>query len=220
MKLGALGCLTIAATLLAAGGAFGTAQTIKASDNVFGAATYTMDQGDRPTLQNAGVNQHNATASSNGPDREPLFSTPTIGPGTANLNGTQYLTTGNYTFICTIHPSTMIATLSVSANGTPVPRPTMTLKLLSRSIAKVLKNGLLVQIDSTAKSEEISVEAKLGKATIARTLDVSEAQGRTFIKMKLTKVGKRKLADLDKATIRLKGTIAFGAPTSARGKLK
>ncbi len=213
-------CAGVAAALFAAGSAYAVAQTIVAADNSFSLTSYTMDQGDRPTLQNTGVNQHNATASSNGPDGKPLFSSPTIGTGTTTLNGTQYLTTGGYTFICTIHPDTMIATLSVSANGTPIPRPAMTLKLLSRSVKKVLKNGLLVQIDATAKSESIGVEAKLGKTTIAKVQDVSEAQGRTFLKVKLNKVGKNKLADLEKATIRLNGTLAFGSPTTARGKLK
>ena len=40
-----------------------------------------MDQGDRPTLQNAGVNQHNVTARTNGPDGDFLFISPTIGNG-------------------------------------------------------------------------------------------------------------------------------------------
>ena len=209
-----------AAALFSAGSAFGVAQNIVAADNTFSLATYAMDQGDKPILQNIGFNQHNATATVNGPDGKPLFSSPTIGTGSTTLDGTQYLTTGAYTFICTVHPSTMIATLAVSANGIPVPRPALTLKLLSRNIEKVVKSGLLVRIDTTAKSDDITIEARLGKTLIASDSDHSAAQGRTFAQLRLNKAGKSKLRKLEKATIQLSGTIPSGAPTTSRGKLK
>ncbi len=227
MKPGARGttllCFAVAAALFAAGSAFAAAQTIVANDDFFGSAggstTFTMDQGGLAPFQNQGANQHNVTATANGPDGTPLFSSPTIGTGSTVVNGTQFLTPGAYTFICTVHPQ-MVGTLAVSPSGTPVPRPALTLKLLSRSIEKVLKNGLLVQIDSTAKSDEINVVAKLGKMTISKALDISEAQGRTFVKLKLNKTGKSRLAERDNATITLSGTITSGSPTSTKGKLK
>ena len=70
------------ASAIAATSAFGVAETIVASDDFFAAATYAMDQGDRPTLQNTGVNQHNVTARTNGPDGD-LFISPTIGKPTS-----------------------------------------------------------------------------------------------------------------------------------------
>jgi plastocyanin len=219
-----LAALAVAASLLAAGTAFAAAQTIVAADNAgansFSQATYTMDQGEKAPFQNIGLNQHNATATVNGPDGRPLFSSPTIGMGSTIVEGTQYLTTGGYTFICTIHPSTMIATLQVSANGTPVPRPTLALRLLSRQIEKVLRNGLLVRLDVGTKADDITLEARLGTTLIGKGQDVSEATGTSFVKLKLNRAGKSRLRKREKATISLMGTIPFGAPTTAKGKLK
>jgi len=224
MKLGKRGIPIVvaaaAATLFAGGSAFGVAQNIVAADNTFSVATYTMDQGDRPTLQNIGFNQHNATASVNGPDGQPLFSSPTIGTGFTTLSGTQYLTTGSYTFICTIHPTTMIATLAVSANGVPVSRPTLALKLLSKKLKKVLKNGLLVRMVVGTKADEMTLEARLGKKLIGKVADISQATGTSFIRVKLNKAGKKKLRKRKTAKISLSGTVPYGAPATSRGKLK
>lgn len=212
----------MAAALFAAGSAYGVAQTIVAADNTFSLATYTMDQGDQPTLQNGGVNQHNATASNNGPDGKPLFSSPTIGTGTTTLNGTQYLTAGNYAFICTIHPSTMIATLAVSAGGTPVARPDIEVKVVSRKIDKVARTGkLIVQAQAVTASSDVDLTAKLGQRTIGQASDLNLAAGAIQnITMKLKKASRASLANKSKATVSLQGTVAFGAPDSTKGKLK
>jgi plastocyanin len=224
MKSGTRGttlvCCAVAAALFAAGSAFAASQTIVAADNTFSLATYTMDQGEKPPLQNIGLSQHNATAVVNGPDGRPLFSSPTIGTGSTVLEGTQYLTTGAYTFICTIHPTTMIATLAVSANGTPVPRPALTLTLLSKQIEKVVKSGLLVRMDVGTKADDMTLEARLGKTLIGKVEDISQATGTSFIKVKLNKAGKSRLRSREKATIALTGTVPFGAPTASKGKLK
>jgi plastocyanin len=223
MKPGKLGttlaALAIAASLFAAGSAFAAAQTIVAADNSFSQATYTMDQGEKPPFQNIGINQHNATATVNGPDGRTLFSSPTIGMGSTVVEGTQYLTTGTYTFICTVHPD-MVGTLAVSANGTPVPRPTLALTLLSKRIEKVLRNGLLVRMDVGTKGDDMTLEARLGNTLIGKVEDISEATGTSFVKVKLNRAGKSRLRKREKATIGLTGTIPFGAPAAARGKLK
>jgi plastocyanin len=215
-----IACCAVAAALFAAGSAFAASQTIVAADNTFSLSIYTMDQGEKPPFQNIGLNQHNATASANGPDGRPLFSSPTIGTGSTVLEGTQYLTAGSYSFICTIHPSTMIATLAVSGNGTPVPRPALSLKLLSKQIEKVIKNGLLVRMDVGTKADDMTLEARLGNTLIGKVEDISQATGTAFIKVKLNKAGKSRLRNREKATIGLTGTVPFGAPTTSKGKLK
>jgi plastocyanin len=228
MKPGKVGttliCGAIAAALVAAGTAFAAAQTIVAADaggnNSFSQPVYTMDQGEKAPFQNIGFNQHNATATASGPDGKPLFSSPTIGMGSTVVEGTQYLTTGGYVFICTIHPSTMIATLQVSGNGVPVPRPTLALTLLSKRLDKVLKNGLLVRMDVGTKADDMTLEARLGKTLIGSVADISQATGTSFIKVKLNKAGKSRLRKREKATISLSGTVPYGAPTTSRGKLK
>ena len=216
----------LAATAALLAGAFaspaGAADLITASDNFFGPpTTFTMSQGENPTLQNNGSNPHNVTATSTGPDGGPLFRSATISGGSTPANGTQYLTAGSYPFICTIHPATMQGTLNVSASGTPQPRPRISLKLSSRKLAKVAKKGRLrVAITSSASADDASVTAKLGKATIARASGLSLFAGRQFAVLRLGKKAKAKLAKRTKATIVLKGTVAFGSPATAKGKLK
>lgn len=212
----------VLAALIAAATAFAVAETIVASDNVFSKPVYTMDQGDRPLLQNTGVNQHNATASANGPDGRPLFESPTIGTGTAQLDGTQFLTTGTYTFICTIHPSTMIATLAVSANGTPQPRPSLALKVLSKNLDKVARKGKLpVRVQATSASQGVELEARLGKRRLGEVTGINLAAGaRRTVRVKLTKAGKKRLGKKNKAKVTVEGTVPFGSPATAKRKLK
>lgn len=199
------------------------ADLITAGDDFFGPpTTFTMNQGENPTLQNNGSNPHNVTATQTGPDGKALFRSATIGGGASTaVNGTQYVTSGSYPFLCTIHGSSMSGTLNVSSAGTPRSRPQITLKLSSRKIAKVAKQGRLgVAITSSARADDGSVTAKLGKATIARASGLSLRAGRQFAVLKLGKKAKAKLAKREKATIVLKGTVAFGSPATAKGKLK
>jgi plastocyanin len=199
------------------------ADTITAQDNFFGPpTTFAMSQGENPTLQNNGASQHNVTATQAGPDGGALFRSATIGGGASTaVNGTQYLTSGSYPFLCTIHGSSMSGTLNVSGAGTPQPRPQITLKLSSRKIEKVAKKGRLqVSITSSTKVDDASVTAKLGKLTIARAPDLSLSAGQQTRVLKLNKQGKAKLGKKSKATIVLNGTVAFGSPATAKGKLK
>jgi plastocyanin len=211
-----------AATALFGGGvALAASETIVGTGgDVFTKGTFTTDQGEVVQLQVTG-STHNATASTNGPDGKPLFRSATIGPGTTPVNGTQYLTAGSYPFICTVHPTTMQATLNVTGNGTPQPRPHIDLKLASKKLAKVVKKGkLLVGVNASAQADDVSIEAKLGKTRLGKTQDLSLAAGQSSEVLKLTKAGKSKLAGRAKATILLNGSVDFGAPTSAKGKLK
>jgi plastocyanin len=214
-------CLGAAGALFATGVALAASQTIVGqADNTFSANTYTTDQGEVVPLQVTG-STHNATANGNGPDGKALFRSATISGGTTPVNGTQYLTAGSYPFTCTIHPSTMQATLVVTGNGTPQARPHIDLKLVSSKLAKVVRKGkLLVGVNASVNSDGVSVEAKLGKASLGKVQDLSVAAGQSSVVLKLNKAGKSKLAKRDKATVLLQGSVAFGAPASAKGKLK
>jgi plastocyanin len=196
------------------------ATIVGTGDDEFTPTTYTQDQGDLSVLQVTGSN-HNATATPNGPDGKALFRSATITGGTTPVNGTQYLTTGSYQFICTIHPSTMQATLNVTANGTPQPRPRISLKLQSRKLEKVAKKGkLLVAVTSNASVGDVSLEAKLGKSTLVSAPGLALVAGQQTEVLKLNRKARRKLAARKKATIVLNGTVAFGSPATAKGKLK
>jgi plastocyanin len=217
-RLGFVAGLVVAGVLFAGGLAFAASQTIVGQgDDTFSAATYTTDQGEVVPFQVTG-STHNATARQIGPDGQPLFRTPTITGGTVGANGTQYLTTGNYTFFCTVHPTTMQATLVVTGNGTPQARPSASLKLRTKTISKALK-GLLVAISASAKIDGAAVTAKLGKATIGKAT-ASLFAGAQTVRVKLSKAGKSKLRKKSTAKVSVTVDIPFGSPATAKAKLK
>jgi plastocyanin len=217
-RLWIVGGLVTAGVLLAAGFAFGAAPIVGQGDNTFNAPTYTIDQGEVAQLQVTG-SSHNATARSNGPDGKALFRSATISGGMTPVDGTQYLSAGDYQFFCTIHPTTMQATLHVSGAGAPAARPQVGLTLQTKTISKALKKGLLVGINSNGKVDGASLTAKLGKTTIAQKAGLGFAVGQQFDVLKLNKAGKAKLRGKDKATITLSADVPFGSPASGKGKL-
>ncbi len=188
------------------------------ADNTFSASTYTIDQGEVAQLQVLG-SSHNATAHQSGPDAKALFRSSTISGGMTPVDGTQYLSAGDYTFFCSVHPSTMQATLHVTGAGAPQARPSATLSLRTKTISKATKKGLLVAVNATAKDDGVTLTAKLGKATIGRASGISLAAGQQVEVLKLTKAGKSKLSGKDKATITVTADIPFGSPATAKGKL-
>jgi plastocyanin len=211
--------LAVAGVLFAGGIAFAASQTIVGQiDNTFSASTYTTDPGEVVQFNVTG-NSHNVTAHPNGPDGQALFRTPTISGGTTGVQGTQYLSAGTYTFFCSIHPTTMQATLVVSSNGTPQPRPSATLSVRSRKISKVTKKGVQVAITSSAKVDGASLVAKLGGTTIGKADGLSLSSGQQFVTVKLTKAGKSKLSGKSKASVTVTATIPFGSPASGKAKL-
>ena len=180
-----------------------------------------MSQGENPTLQNNGASQHNVTATQAGPDGGALFRSATIGGGASTaVNGTRV--SDERQLPVPVHDSRQfhVGDAERLSAGAPQPRPQITLKLSSRKIEKVAKKGRLqVSITSSARSDDASVTAKLGKLTIARAPDLSLVAGQQTKVLKLTKQGKAKLAKKSKATIVLNGTAAFGSPATAKGKL-
>jgi plastocyanin len=182
--------------------------------NTFNASSYAHDGGTVAQLTVTG-SSHNVTAYANGPDGKTLFRSGTISGGTTPVNGTQYLSAGSYSFFCSIHPDTMQATLNVT--GTGLPRPTVDVAVSSRKLSKVLKKGKLAVKVATTGAPEVALAAVLGKRTIATG---TVRAGGTTAALKLTKSGRQALAGRDKATVRVTGSIEFGAPDTAKAKLK
>ena len=219
-RLGLALALVALGAMACAGIALAASDTIVAGPaESFSAATYNTDQGEVVPFQDLG-GSHNVTARANGPDGKSLFRTPTISSGTAAVNGTQYLAAGDYPFFCTVHPTTMIGTLHVTGNGAPQARPSATLSIRAKKIAKALKRGISVALNTSAKIDDVSLVAKLGKATIGRASDLSLAQGQVFETIKLSKSGKSKLRKKSSAKVTVTAEIPFGAPVSAKAKLK
>jgi plastocyanin len=212
----------VVAATLAAGSAFAVSETIVGTPlNTFDKASYTSDQGDIVTLQVTG-STHNVTASQTGPDGGPLFSSATISGGTTPVNGTQFLSPGSYPFICTVHPDTMVATLVKQATGTALTRPDIEVKLKSTKIEKVASRGkLVVEVRAVTKSDDVSVEAKLGKASLGKKEGLDLAAGaKQNVTVRLSKSAKSKLASRNKATVKVLGEVPFGLPDTAKGKLR
>jgi plastocyanin len=213
---------------LAASSAFAVAETIIAADpggvNSYSQATYTMDQGDRPVLQNNGPdNQHDVFSRANGPDGALLFKSDTIGPGqSSTLNGTQYLTQGTYAFICNVHPLEMSANLQVSGAGAAVARPKVDVTLGGGKLAKLASKGKVpVTVKAVTQADGVEVVLKLGKATIGTQGAFNLAAGQSRkLSVKLSKSGKSKLGKKDKAAIKATGEVPFGAPDSAKKTYK
>jgi plastocyanin len=81
------------------------------------------DQGEPVIFQNLDFVDHDVVADAKGPDGTPLFRSEIIGRGASSpVAGTEFLTTGDYGFFCSIHPN-MKGTLSVTGAGSPKPRP-------------------------------------------------------------------------------------------------
>ena len=218
-RLGLVAGLLVAGLLFAGGIALAASQTIIGQvDNTFNTATYTTDQGEVVPFQVTG-SSHNVTAHQNGPDAGALFRTPTISGGTAGVQGTQYLSTGSYTFFCTVHPTTMQATLVVGPGGTPQARPTGSLSVRSKKLAKVSKKGILVAVTASTTVDGASLTAKLGKTTIGKAGGLSFAAGQTTQTVKLSKAGRNKLKGKKKATVSVTADIPFGAPATGKAKL-
>jgi plastocyanin len=218
-RVGLVAGVAVAGVLFAGGLAFAASETIVGTGgDLFTQPTYTADQGEVVQLQVTG-DTHNATARQPGPDGDALFRSPTISGGFAGVQGTQYLSAGDYTFYCTVHPTTMQATLHVTSNGTPQTRPSAQLSVRSKKLAKVSKKGILVAITTTAKVDGASLVAKLGKATIGKIDGLSLAAGQQFATVKLSKAGKSKLSKKSKASVTVTATIPFGTPATAKSKL-
>jgi plastocyanin len=217
--------LLLAVAVAAMAAMLGTGVALAASDVIvggpgesFSAATFNTDQGEVVQFRNDG-GSHNVTARQAGPDGKALFRSATTSGGTTPVNGTQYLGSGDYAFFCSVHPSTMNATLRVTGAGSPVPRPQATLAPKGKSLAKALKQGIKLAVTATSSANDVTFAAKLGKATIGRTTTSLVAGAQTKV-VKLSKAGKSKLRGKSKATVTISAEIPFGPPASAKVKLK
>lgn len=162
--------------------------------------------------------QHDVVSNANGPDGKALFRSPTISSGSTPIGGTQFLAAGSYPFICTIHPSTMSGNLVVGA-GTPLARPTVAIEALDRKLAKVVKSSRLRIRVTTTGTGIAAVGAALGNKRLAKPSQVTGAVS-TVVKLRISSKGRARLERLQKAKVKVTGSVDFGAPSSAVVRLK
>lgn len=123
MRRGMLIAVAAAAgALLAPAVAQADEEIVATTPNRFSTPEVTIDQGEKLTFRNADFVRHDVVHQPD-PGQPELFRTPLLDGGeTAFVEGSQYLTTGSYAFVCSVH-SNMRGTLTVTAAGTPAPRP-------------------------------------------------------------------------------------------------
>ena len=240
---------TLAGLLLAAGPLVPAARADQQIQAVFPTryttTSVTIAQGERLTFQNLDITEHDVTADTRGADGKPLFGTPLIGTGEESLvEGSQYLTSGHYPYVCSIHAN-MVGTLHVTDAGTPVPRPggggggggsvaadktkpTVKVKLKSTRASRVRRVGELVAQVSVNEAAKVALTAKArsGRKTVTLASGGVEltAAGTRLPELKLTRAGRRLLKKKRRVavtvTARAIDTAGNTSSDSARGTLK
>jgi plastocyanin len=187
--------------------------------NLFSAPSYAHDAGTTAQMTWAAGGSHNVTSTTLGPDGKSLFSSATVGSGATPVNGTKYLQLGTYPFTCTIHPG-MNSSLNVNA-GTPLARPTIAVKLLSRSLSGIRNKGQVGVKVTLTGNEPATITLKLGKKKLSFP-KTTTASGK--ITVSLTTKGKAALVkaveDKRKATVKVEGVVDFGKPAKASGTVR
>ena len=192
--------------------------------NTFAQAVTTIDQGEKVTLQNMDIAGHDVTAARTGDDGKPLFRSELVAPGASGpVQGTEYLTTGTYPFVCSVHPG-MEATLEVTSQGTPVPRPrpSVTLKVASRDLQRVVETGKLkLKVRSSKASLVVGARAKTGKKSIALgSKKVKWDGGRGRVRLKLSDSARKALGKKESAKIIATVTADHGGGHTERTTAK
>jgi plastocyanin len=182
------------------------------ADNTFAAPSYDLAGGTVASLTTEGASTHNVTASAVGADGLPLFKSANVAGGPTPVNGTQFLPAGDYAFTCTLHAG-MASSLKVT--GTPLPRPTVEITILSKKLDKVVSSGKL-KVKTATSATAVDLVAKLG----AKTIGSAKPAGSATTTMKLTKSGKSALAKKSSAKVAVTGTVEFGEPATVKRTLK
>ena len=116
----------------------------------------------------------------------------------------------------------MSGNLQVSGLGAPLARPKIDVILGAGKLDKIARKGKLpVTVKALTKSDDVELELKLGKSTVAsqKAFDLAAGQSRKLT-LKLNKAGKSKLGDRNSAKLKLTGEVPFGSPDSAKRTYK
>jgi len=183
---------------------------------------FLVDAGTQSFLFNTDTDaDHNVIATGRGPDGAPLFRTPLLDPGTGlPVEGTEYLAAGAYPFVCSIHDG--MAGTALVVGGGALPRPDVEVTVLSRKLGKVIRTRrLVIRLDAGTAASDVRVEARRGlrPLTSLDLIDLSAGESRLF-KMRLTMAGLKALKSEDSAKVAVQTDIPFGAPDTAKTKLK
>ncbi|HYF28731.1 MAG TPA: hypothetical protein VD931_23520 [Baekduia sp.] len=216
----------LAATLVAAPAALADKRIEAASPNRFTTPAVTMDQGERLTFLNRDFVMHDVTAVLTGPDRKPLFATPLLGRDQeAFVEGSQYLTTGAYDFLCSVHPE-MKGQLTVTSAGTPQQRPgtgapgadttapAVRAAVATGTLRKARRDGALAVRVTLEEAARVTAVASAGGRTLGRRT-VRAAAGTTAVRIRLDAADLRRLRGRA-VVVRVTAADAAGNRATAR----
>jgi plastocyanin len=240
------GAAAIAALGLAAAAAYADGTIYAAPPNQFVGGDITIAQGEKVTFTNGDTVTHDVTAAAKGADDKPLFASEQIGVGqSAAVAGVEYLTTGSYGYICSIHPG-MKGTITVSSEGTPAPRPgsgsgspppqsqssppadtvapTTSVKVLDTKRSAVRKRRSLQLAVTTNEPATLAITARSGTTTVATGSARVNKAGTRKLTVKLTKAGlklvKRSRNVRISVAVEAKDAAGNSSAASASGRLR
>lgn len=165
---------------------------------------------------------HNVFAVAPGPDGRKLFYSETIRPGSESpVAGTQYLRTGDYPFVCTVHPG-MDGSLRVTGAGTPVARPAISVAVLGQRRAAVARKGSLrISLSSPTGVRGARVKIRVGRKVIGAVRSISVSPGgKRAITAGLSPQGKAILSSRKSVAVTVSASVSFGKPSSAKKVLR
>ena len=215
------------AALASSPAAYADDQITAAPPQRFATPNVTIDQGERVTLVNNDVESHDVTSKGRGSDGARLFKSRLVGSGgTAPVSGTEYLTTGSYAFLCSIHPQ-MEGTLNVNAAGTPVARPRdstaprVSLALLDSRRSKALRRRALRVKVTSGEAATVRISAKRGRRRLGSVVLTLGGAGSRTVELKLSRAARRALAAGRRARVSLSARAtdqAGNVGTAARAR--
>lgn len=203
--------VTFLLTLLAAIPAQADETITATTPNRFSQSVTTIDQGEKVTLRNLDIAGHDVTSKERG-----LFASELIGPGQSGpVVGTEYLTTGTYPFVCSVHPG-MEATLEVTSAGQPAARPEIKVQITSSDLQKVVKQRKLMVRVRVSEPSVVKVTAALGKTRLGAGEETIEKAGSKTVAVKLSKKGRKALAGRKKAKVSVTATGSGRSASTSR----
>jgi plastocyanin len=207
-KLTRGGLAAVLVLAIGAGVAYADATIYAGPPNQFFQGDVTIAQGEAITFTNFDTVAHDVTAAGKGADGKPLFQSAQVGAGqSAPVAGVEYLTSGSYPYICSIHPF-MKGTITVSSAGAPKPRPgggssppppasassdttapSVAARVLDTKRSQVRKRRSLQIAVTTNEPATLTIAARSGSTVIAQgSAKLTKAATRK-LSLKLTRAG-------------------------------
>lgn len=202
------------------------AVTISAATNVdvFSGSQFSQSAGTTATFANPAApntRSHNVYSVGRGPDGGPLFLSTIAQPGsTAPVRGSQYLGPGSYGFVCQLHPG-MEATLVVT-DGSPVPRPQVTVRVPAQSLRSVRSSGrVALVVSSVGGTGPVAISTEVARrATAPVRLGALAAGATRRVAVSLSAAGRRAVKKSRVVRVEASATPQFGAPATAARTLR